>query len=100
LALKRDGKDKVIEQQPQAQDEEPDESQKASQGTKHKAKKRKTSESVPQHNDAQERPEDVSESQEDLRAPRTRSGRVRKQVEFLSFNHRDPKSVAMLLYSN
>ena len=37
---------------------------------------------------------------QNLRAVRTRSGRIRKEITRLSYNHYDKDSVAMLYYSN
>ena len=45
-------------------------------------------------------PDHENSIEENSRAVRTRTGRVRKEVSRLSFNHKDPNSVAMLFYSN
>jgi hypothetical protein len=45
-------------------------------------------------------PSKKKQAVEDLRAPRTASGRVRIQREFLSYNHHNDKHATMLFYSN
>jgi hypothetical protein len=45
-------------------------------------------------------PSKKKQATEDLRAPRTASGRVRIQREFLSYNHHNDKHATMLFYSN
>jgi hypothetical protein len=45
-------------------------------------------------------PSKKKQATEDLRAPRTASGRVRIQRQFLSYNHHNDKHATMLFYSN
>ena len=61
-------------------------------------KRKRTKQSQPQAPEKSD--EDIQDApQEDLRAERTRYGRVRKQREFLSYNHKDPNSVAILRWA-
>jgi hypothetical protein len=67
---------------------------------KSKRRKQATSGHKPESSEESTADQRTAPSASDLRAPRSRVGRVIKPRDFLSFNHHDEKSASYLFYSN